>query len=168
MNEELEIFDVVDENDCVLFQASRQKVHKNGWLHRSVHILVFNSEGKLFLQKRSQNKDENPGYWDTSAAGHVNAGEDYLTCAKRELGEELGIQEELEFINGITARPETFGEHVKTYLCKTEKKITINPLEIDEGKYWDLDEISQALKNSNLLFTSTFRLIFEHYKNYKR
>ncbi len=167
MNEELEIFDVVDENDSVLFQATRKKVHDNGWLHRSVHILVFNLEGKLFLQKRSQNKDENPGYWDTSAAGHVNAGESYLDCAKRELQEELGIEEELEFFIGISARPETFGEHVKTYLCKTEKKIKINPLEIDEGKYWKLSDISQALKNSQFLFTSTFRLIFEHYTKNK-
>ena len=45
----------------------------------------------MFLQKRSHLKDSNPGTWNSSAAGHLDSGEDYAACAVRELAEELGI-----------------------------------------------------------------------------
>ena len=64
MDDSSELFDVVDSEDRVTGQATRGGVHAQGLLHRSVHILVFNSQGELFLQKRAMTKDENPGYWD--------------------------------------------------------------------------------------------------------
>ena len=112
MDDSRELLDVVDSKDRVIGQATRGKVHAQGLLHRSVHILVFNSTGDMFLQKRAMTKDENPGYWDTSSAGHVNAGEDYLACAHRELMEELGITGKLQFFMKFSASPETFLEHV--------------------------------------------------------
>ena len=93
MSEYDEIFDVVDSEDMVIGKASRLQVHNNDLMHRSVHILVFNSTGSLFLQKRAMIKDESPGLWDSSAAGHVESGEDYISCAKRELNEELSLSD---------------------------------------------------------------------------
>jgi len=86
-----ELLDVVDENDNVVAVKTRGEIHARGLMHRAVHILLFNSSGELFLQKRSLAKDEQPGKWDSSAAGHVDSGEDYADCARREIGEELGI-----------------------------------------------------------------------------
>src|SRR5271170_3191443 len=86
-----EIFDVVDERDEVVGQAPRREVHARGLLHRAVHVLVFASDGRVFLQKRSLTKDTFPGAWDSSASGHVDSGEDYDACAVRELREELGL-----------------------------------------------------------------------------
>ena len=71
-------------------------IHQKQLIHRSIHILVFNSNKQIFLQKRSNTKDENPGIWDTSSAGHVDAGETYDECAERELWEELRIKESLK------------------------------------------------------------------------
>ena len=85
-----EIFDVVDERDEVVGRNTRNEVHRLGLQHRAVHVLVFNSRGEIFLQKRSMQKDRQPGLWDSSASGHLNCGEDYDACAVRELGEELG------------------------------------------------------------------------------
>ena len=73
-----EIFDVVNERDEVVDQKPRAEVHRLGLLHRAVHILVFNSAGQVFLQKRSMSKDTHPGTWDSSTSGHVDSGEDYL------------------------------------------------------------------------------------------
>ena len=81
----------VDEQDVVIGRRRRDEIHRLGLRHRSVHILVFNPGGELFLQRRSLSKDIHPGLWDTSAAGHVDAGEAYERTAWRELGEELGI-----------------------------------------------------------------------------
>ena len=61
MSEYDEIFDVVDSEDMVIGKASRLQAHNNDLMHRSVHILVFNSTGSLFLQKRAMIKDESPG-----------------------------------------------------------------------------------------------------------
>ena len=87
-----EIFDVVDEDDHVTGQASRHEVHARDLRHRAVHIFVFNRRGDLFLQKRSRWKDRHPQQWDSSAAGHVNAGDDYADTAPREIEEELGVR----------------------------------------------------------------------------
>ena len=56
-----EIFDIVDESDAVVGSASRREVHRSGHLHRSTHLLVFDSRGRVLLQKRSSEKDTFPG-----------------------------------------------------------------------------------------------------------
>ena len=87
-------------------------------MHRAVHILVFNRKGDCLLQKRSMLKDRLPGVWDSSAAGHLNAGEDYLPAAVRELEEELGLRAEpsqLELLAKLSASPDTGMEHVELY-----------------------------------------------------
>ena len=163
MDDSSELFDVVDSEDRVVGQATRGEVHAKGLLHRSVHILVFNSRGELFLQKRAMTKDENPGYWDSSAAGHVNAGEGYRDSAQRELLEELGISGELQFFRKFSASRTTLWEHVETYLCMTDQEITINPLEISEGRFWPIVDLKEYIDSHPDRFTSTFHLIFGSY-----
>ena len=129
-----EAFDVVDESDHVLRQASRDEVHAQGLMHRAVHVLVFTRKGDCLLQKRSMLKDRLPGVWDSSAAGHLDAGEDYLSAAVRELEEELGLHVEpsqLEFLAKIPASPDTGMEHVKLYaLHDCEGKVHFPAAEI--------------------------------------
>lgn len=163
MNSDDEIYDVVDMNDQVIGQATRKEIHEKNLVHRSVHTLVFNPEGNLFLQKRSLSKDENPGFWDTSSAGHVDSGEDYLTAANRELSEELGISEPLQPFMQIKACEDSHWEHVIAYTCTTRQPIKINPVEISEGRFWALNEIMETLAKKNNFFTSTFKIIFINY-----
>jgi isopentenyldiphosphate isomerase len=163
MDDSSEVFDVVDSENRVIGQATRGEVHAKGLLHRSVHIWVFNSQGDLYLQKRAMTKDENPGYWDSSAAGHLNAGEGYRASAERELMEELGISGELQFFMKFPASRETHWEHVKTYLSTTGQKITINPLEISEGRFWPIPDLKESVDHHPGQFTSTFHLFFDNY-----
>jgi len=160
MNVEDEIYNIVDENDRITGQASRKHIHQNKLLHRSVHILVFNSRKQLFLQKRALCKDENPGLWDTSSAGHVDAGESYDDCAHRELWEELHLKAVLKPCMKISACHETYGEHVQVYTCITDDAIQINPDEISEGAYFDLGQIQEKISINPAQFTSSFKLIF--------
>ena len=88
----IEYLSVVDENDHVINSLARSEIHVLGLRHRAVHILIFNDQGQFFLQKRSMKKDLNKGLWDTSAAGHVDEGEEYTISAIRETSEELGIR----------------------------------------------------------------------------
>ncbi len=88
----MEFVDVVDAHDNIVGSASREEVHKKELLHRGVSVLVFNPEGKVFIQKRSPKKDVFPGFWECSISGHVQKGETEKDAALRELDEELGIR----------------------------------------------------------------------------
>lgn len=160
MNVDHEIYNIVDENDCIIGKATRKHIHQNKLLHRSAHILVFNSNKELFLQKRSLCKDESPGLWDTSSAGHVDAGESYDECAHRELFEELGIKAVLEPSIKITACKETHGEHIQVYTCITDDAILINPEEISEGVFFDVAQIQKNISINPSQFTPSFKMIF--------
>ena len=160
---ENEWFDVVDQDDKVIGRARRNEAHEKGLLHRAVHIMVFNAKGDLFIQKRALTKDENPGLLDTSSAGHVSSGEDYVSTAHRELEEELGIIAELNFFTKISACPETAWEHLEVFTCVTDQNIVIDKKEISEGRYWPLDEIREALRSRQAEFTSSFKLIWGLY-----
>ena len=114
-----EVFDVVDEADEVTGQATRREVHEQNLLHRAVHVFVVNRHGELLLQKRSRFKDAHPGVWDSSVAGHLDAGEGYAAAAIRELDEEMGIRGvEPEEIGRVSPCGATGWEHVRLFLVR--------------------------------------------------
>jgi len=83
-----EVFDVVNENDEVVGEATRGEVHKNPKLiHRVVHTWILNDKGEILIQQRSLTKDKSPGKWDISCGGHVQKDHDPEMTAKRELYE---------------------------------------------------------------------------------
>ncbi len=140
-----EIFAVVNKEDQVVGQASRKEVHGNpALIHRVVHVLVFNKQGELYLQKRSLNKDVQPGKWDTSVGGHVDLGEDYRKAALREMHEELGIKpNEIRFLYKYLHASDFESEIVSSFHCFWNGSLTINQDEISEGRFWALDEIQE-------------------------
>ena len=87
-----QLLNLVDENDKIIGQATRNEIHKHGLLHREVHVWVYNDEGGVLLQKRSLTKDTFPGLLDASAGGHVELNQSYKEAAKKELLEETGIK----------------------------------------------------------------------------
>src|SRR5215467_4029102 len=133
MNEE--IFDVVNELDEVVDHKPRSEVHRLGLMHRAVHVLVFNSHGEVFLQKRSMSKDRQPGLWDSSASGHLEMGESYDACAVRELREEIGLclSATPQRLFKLPASEATDQEHVWIYHCIANGPFTLHPEEIERG-----------------------------------
>jgi 16S rRNA (adenine1518-N6/adenine1519-N6)-dimethyltransferase len=138
-----EIFDVVDEQDGVIRQATRHDIHAQNLRHRAVHIFVFNGRGELFLQRRARAKDKHPLLWDSSAAGHVNAGQDYDTTAPRELAEELGIEAACLPVADLPAGPQTGWEFVRLYRAAHEGPFHLAPAEIDSGAFFTLEQIDR-------------------------
>ncbi|HEY3897807.1 MAG TPA: 16S rRNA (adenine(1518)-N(6)/adenine(1519)-N(6))-dimethyltransferase RsmA [Chthoniobacter sp.] len=138
-----EIFDVVDADDRVTGQLSRHEVHRQRLLHRAVHIFVFNARGDLFLQRRSRWKDTHPLRWDSSAAGHVNAGQTYAETAPREVEEELGVSAAVEEIASLPPSKTTGWEHVRLYRAQHDGPFHLNPAELDGGGFFTLEQIER-------------------------
>lgn len=164
-----ELFDVVDEHDRVTGQMVRREVHRLGLRHRAVHLFVVNRAGQVFLQQRSMKKDLFPGYWNTSAAGHVGAGEDYDGTAVRELEEELGWKlppdamvrgvgllrqgsetqgaprPQMEPLFKVEAREETGQEFVWVYRVDAEGPFVLQADEVERGDWFTPEEIERWL-----------------------
>jgi len=163
-----ELIAVVDENDQFIENKPRNQVHQLGLRHRAVHILVFNDQQQLFLQKRSLSKDINAGLWDTSAAGHVDAGESYDACAHRETIEELGVcvDDTLSFLFKLPAKPETGMEFVQVYRCLHNGPFTLEAGEIDGGEWFASKDVSQRVDDNDLTLTDTFKTLWLKFEEY--
>jgi 16S rRNA (adenine1518-N6/adenine1519-N6)-dimethyltransferase len=141
-----ERFALVDEQDRVIGDASRAEVHGNNLRHRAVHILVFDQSNQVFLQKRSRWKDRHPGLWDSSAAGHVDAGEEYDAAACRELAEELGVTAELTRVTKLGASEQTGQEFIWLYQARHDGPFRLERSEIEHGEFFPTDVVAQWLE----------------------
>lgn len=158
-----EIFDVVNEADVVIGRQTRGEVHRLGLRHRATHVLVFNARGEVFLQKRSRKKDKCPGLWDSSASGHVDAGEDYDHCAVRELREEIGLAVPaggLSRLFKLEACAETNQEFAWVYRCQAEGPFALNPEEIERGAWFAPVAVTRWMAERPQDFAGTLPLIW--------
>ena len=141
-----EYFDVLDENGNKTGKTKlRSEVHRDGDWHKSVHIWILNNDGDVLLQRRCPTKDSNPNMLAASCAGHLEAGDDSLTCAIRELKEELKLDvrpDELKLVGTFKISKhytDTFfnQEFQDMYVLRTDKTI-------DEMEY-QKSEISEII-----------------------
>ncbi|MGJ8643848.1 MAG: 16S rRNA (adenine(1518)-N(6)/adenine(1519)-N(6))-dimethyltransferase RsmA [Luteolibacter sp.] len=163
-----ELFDVVDDDDVATGTATRKEVHEKGLIHRAVHVFVLNKKGDLFLQKRSMLKDMNPGVWDSSVSGHLDAGEEYLSAALREVKEEVGIEgksaEDLEHILSVKPSEQTGWEHVQLFTTNHKGGIKYPAAEIDSVMPFPIEEIETWIASCPNDFSPAFRLLFGEYR----
>lgn len=151
-----EIFDVVDETNTVIAQVPRGEVHAKGLRHRAVHIFVLNKHGEIFLQKRSHLKDACAGLWDSSAAGHLDAGESYADCAVRELEEELGVSAEMRQMGEIAACEATGWEFVELFEADHNGPFTWPASEISGGRFFSVSIIQEWIEKNSKDFAPGF------------
>lgn len=142
-----ELIDIYDCSGEKIGTAERSKAHgDNTLLHRAAHVLVFSADGRLLLQKRAVTKRIQPGKWDASVGGHLAAGEDYLTGARRELAEELGIPvtTELEHLFDVEIRNEIESEDARVYKAVCDGPFNFQKEEIDEVRFFTPDELKDS------------------------
>lgn len=143
-----ELIDIYDPSGKKIGTAERSKAHgDNTLLHRAAHVLVFSADGRLLLQKRAVTKRIQPGKWDASVGGHLGIGEDYLTGARRELAEELGLPEStpLEHLFDVEIRNEIESEDARVFKAFSEGPFDFQKEEIDEVRFFTEEELKNPL-----------------------
>ena len=94
---------VVDEYDEVLGSMSKLEAHTGaGTYHRAFSVMLFDTSGRLLLQKRASSKITFPSVWANSCCSHPLHSEEEMDlhdsmgvkrAAIRKLSQELGIKE---------------------------------------------------------------------------
>lgn len=150
-----EMFPLVDELGNITGAATRGECHNGSkLLHPVVHLHVFNSKGELYLQKRPDWKDIQPGKWDTAVGGHIDLGECVDDALRREVREELGITDfNPEFIASYVFESDREREFVNSYRTVYDGEIRPSE-ELDGGKFWATEEIRQNIRKG--VFTPNF------------
>lgn len=164
--EKLEMLDIVDEDGEPTGETiERTLAHSQGIRHRTAHVWLLRRRAgrvEILLQKRSQGKDSFPGCYDISSAGHIPAGEDYLSSAVRELKEELGEDAfpwELQFCGIRHIRYEAnfygspFRDHQvsKVFLLWRDKEaeaFTLQKDELEEVRWFDFFQCMDMVRRN--------------------
>ena len=153
MSNPLEMLEVIDENDNVIGLETRAKVHKDGLLHREIHIWFLTPKGEIIFQHRAKDKDTYPDKLDATVGGHVEPKMSYEETAIKECKEEAGINIELKNLVFLTKmRTKTFDQVTGmtnntirsqyAYLYESP----ISDLQVEEGKAegfeaWKIDDL---------------------------
>lgn len=154
----MEIFDIIDKSGKPTGQTvERSLAHAEGIRHRTAHIWIIrqkNGRTEILLQKRSRNKDSFPGKFDTSSAGHIQAGDEPMESALRELEEELGIHAEPEDLKFTGKFPISFAKEFHGKMFRDEEiafvyiydhpveisRLTLQKEEVEAVQWFDLEE----------------------------
>ena len=142
-----ELFPIVDEEGQVIDKATRGECHGGSrLLHPVVHLHVFNNNGEIFLQKRPEWKDIQPGKWDTAVGGHIDYGETPEDALLREVREELGITTFTpQWLGMYVFESQRERELVYVYQMVYDGEIRPSEAELDGGRFWTIDEIRSAI-----------------------
>lgn len=158
-----EMFPQVTPDGEIIGAISRGQAHGGSkLLHPVVHLHVFNSQGHLYLQKRPEWKDIQPGKWDTATGGHIDLGENVEMALRREVREELGItQFEFETLGNYVFESDRERELVYVHRTTYDLPITPNNDELAGGRFFSPQEIADNLGKG--LFTPNFESEYQRF-----
>ncbi len=160
-----ELLILVDENDREIGSMEKLPVHEKGLLHRAFSVFIFNRAGELLLQQRADGKYHSGGLWTNTCCSHPRMGESLPDAAHRRLGEEMGMQSELEhqfyfrykhqFSNGLT---EHELDHV--FFGKSDETPKPDPTEVKAWKYIKVQDLEKELASNSEKYTEWLRICF--------
>lgn len=162
---------LVNEKDKPIGIGEKLKVHRQGKLHRSFSILIFNSKGEMLIQKRAEKKYHSPGLWSNSCCSHPRPNETLIEAAKRRLKEEMGVESDLneifsfKYLAKVGNLIENEFDHV--FLGKFDGNLIVNKEEIEDWRWISLEELKKEMKENPEKYTIWFKLILDHAKKFK-
>ena len=155
-----EFLEVINENDEVVGLETREKIHKEGLLHREIHIWFITPKSEIIFQHRAKDKDTYPDKLDATVGGHVEPKMSYEETAIKECKEETGVDIDLEKLVFLRKmRKESFDEATGLTNNTVRSQYAylydglITDLQVEDGKAqgfeaWKIDDLSH-LSESN-------------------
>jgi len=159
----MEILDIVNDDNEIVGSASYDEIYSKRLNHRIVHVLVFNSNGEVFLQRLSASKKFCPGHWGTSAGGHVKSGESYEQAAERELKEELGVSLKLDQIHESAYDHYKMRKFLQVFRAVSEGPFILDQNESSEGKWFSINDLRDMVKKHELIHPELAHIIEKLY-----
>jgi isopentenyl-diphosphate delta-isomerase len=155
---------LVDEQDNETGSCEKVDCHVGqGKLHRAFSVFLFNPEGKVLLQQRSQKKMLWGGYWANSCCSHPRLGETTDAAARRRIHEELGVDCELQYLYKFVYHAQ-FGEigseheNCWVYAGHFDGQINIDTNEIADTRFLSPDELTAELENNGDIYSPWLKL----------
>jgi len=131
-----EILDLVDNNDNVIAQISRNVVwQKNIVNFRAINAFIENDQGQLWIPRRTAHKQRWPLALDVSIGGCVAAGESYEQAFAREALEEVNID-----INKV---PHTFVTYLSPYTHNVAAFMHVYTLKLNTVPTYNTDDFCE-------------------------
>ena len=159
----------VDQNDHKIRLIDKIQAHlNNGILHRAIMIFVFNSDGDLLLQKRSDRKMLWPSFWDSTCATHPFNQESYEKCGQRRLQEELGFTTQLKYLGKFFYQAKYKNVGAEKEICAVlvgfyDGEINPNKKEVAETKWIDFEKLLIEIKQRPDKFTPWLKIGLEKF-----
>lgn len=157
---------LVDKEDNEIGTMDKMEAHLSGSLHRAFSVLLFDSSGKMFLQKRASSKYHSGGLWSNACCSHPKPGENINDAVTRRLKEELGIEVETTFSYKFVYRisfDNDLEEHEFDYVFMGTFDGTpdFNADEIEDWKFMDRQELMDDVDQNPNDYTHWFKLILQ-------
>lgn len=131
----MELIDILDSDGSATGRVkSKPEVHRDGDWHRAVHVWILTPDDRILVQRRALVKENNPGLWDVSCAGHISAGESVIDAAIREAHEELGIELDAGELKHVASIPASCVLNGGTYIDNEIHEIFVVRRAIDVAK----------------------------------
>ncbi|HEV7702230.1 MAG TPA: NUDIX domain-containing protein [Candidatus Paceibacterota bacterium] len=143
----------VDENNNVIGLRPREDFYEGKFIHRSSHLLLFNSQSNLAIMKRSSSKRWYPNQFTFSVDGTVDD-ETTVECMKREIKEEIGLDLEFKELFTFRNKDNTNDEFATVFFEISDNKITPDEKEISEVKWVKLDWLKEDMANNSSKYTN--------------
>jgi len=152
--------DAVDEWNEPVGLVPRGEVFERRSNFRTVHVLVFDSDGELLLQQLAPSRERHPLRWGSSVAGYLHAGESYDDAARRRLLEELSLDVPAISIGVVSMVDEGLTKFVGVFTARADHPCIGEPGHIARIEFMAPSRVRDDLDQSPELFTDTLREVF--------
>lgn len=149
---------ILDNDDCIIAYENKLKVYESGILHRAFSVFIFNDKNELLLQKRAANKYHSSSLWSNTCCSHLRFNEKMEAAARLRLHVEMGLKCDLKFIKKFSYRIAFENGLIENeidyiYFGYTNKNPTINPNEVSDYRWINVNELIDELKFDHSKFT---------------
>ena len=161
-----EHMDIVNDKNEVTGKTTQEEIYAKKLSHRIVHVFVIHPKTKqVYFQKRAETKSFLPGYYCTSAGGHVKSRESYEDAAKREMGEELGLKVPVHKMNSLLFTSDGHKRFIELFVAFAEDGFNFADGEVASGEFIDLDDAFKLVTNGEKIHPQLdvcYRWLYEH------